>query len=418
MGVKVNNSQGDFLEMDKKFRGFIAGYGAGKTWVGCLAKGIHYLEYPGINQGYFAPTYSHIRDIFFPTVEESVYDLGLSVDIKESNKEVHFYTGRQYRGTTKCRSMDKPGNIVGFKIGHALVDELDVLPIDKAQTAWRKIIARMRYKIPGLKNGIDVTTTPEGFKFVYKLFVENLNKKEELKKHYGIIQSSTYENEKNLPDDYIPSLIDSYPEELIDAYLNGKFVNLTSGTVYRNYDRKKHDSNEIIKEKEPLYIGMDFNVQHMAATVFVQRKNEWHAVAELKEIFDTPDMISIIQEKWQSKKHPITIYPDATGKNRKSVNAQSSDISLLYNAKFKVLFNNTNPLVKDRVLATNKAFEDMRIFVNSKECPTVSSCLEQQAYDKNGEPDKKSGHDHQNDSFSYPIAYQFPIRERMIHFKR
>ncbi|MBN0203805.1 hypothetical protein JTL45_35105, partial [Pseudomonas aeruginosa] len=43
----------------------------------------------------------------------------------------------------------------------ALVDELDVLKADKARQAWRKIIARMRYKVDGLRNGIDVTTTPE-----------------------------------------------------------------------------------------------------------------------------------------------------------------------------------------------------------------------------------------------------------------
>jgi hypothetical protein len=75
--------------------------------------------------------------------------------------------------------MEKPGSIVGFKIGNAMVDELDVMVAAKAQQAWRKIIARMRYKVDGLRNGIDVTTTPEGFKFVYqqfvKLFVISLN---------------------------------------------------------------------------------------------------------------------------------------------------------------------------------------------------------------------------------------------------
>ncbi len=65
-------------------------------------------------------------------VEEVAHDWGLKVKIVESNKEVHFYSGRQYRGTTICRSMEKPDTIVGFKIGNALVDELDVLKADKA----------------------------------------------------------------------------------------------------------------------------------------------------------------------------------------------------------------------------------------------------------------------------------------------
>jgi hypothetical protein len=32
---------------------------------------------------------------------------------------------------------------------------------------------------------------------------------------YGLVQASTFDNEKNLPDDYIPSLLASYPPELI-----------------------------------------------------------------------------------------------------------------------------------------------------------------------------------------------------------
>ena len=411
--------QANFLAMPQKFRAFVAGYGSGKTFTGCMGMCQHFFEWPLINQGYFAPTYPHIRDIFYPTIEEVAFLMGMMVDIKEGNKEVHFYLGGQYRGTTKCRSMERPGSIIGFKIGHALVDEMDILEIHRAKTAWQKIIARMRYQVPGLKNGIDVTTTPEGFKYVYQLFKKNPSENPDLLKNYGLIQASTYDNEKNLPADYIPSLIEAYPSALIDAYVNGQFVNLTSGTVYRSYDRIKHNSEEMIQEKEPLYIGMDFNVQHMAATVYVKRKEkEWHAVAELKEVFDTPDMIKIIKERWQAKNHSITIYPDASGDSRKSLNASESDLSLLRQARFAVKNHASNPTVKNRVLATNKAFESGLLFVNHRECPTVAACFEQQAYDKNGEPDKTSGFDHQNDASTYPIAYEMPIKDKIFHFKR
>lgn len=412
--INANIPQAKFLAMPHKFRAFIGGFGSSKTFSGCMAICQHFYEWPGVNQGYFAPTFPHIRDIFYPTIEEVAYLMGLKVNIKEGNKEAHFYSGAAYRGTTICRSMDRPQYIVGFKIGHALTDELDVLSVEKARTAWRKIIARMRYKVSGLKNGVDVTTTPEGFKFVHQLFVKALAERPELSKNYGLIQASTYDNEKNLPDDYIPSLIEAYPPELISAYLEGQFVNLTSGTVYRAYDRKLHDSNETIQDKEPLYIGMDFNVEHMAATIYVQRGKQWHAVAELKDVFDTPDMIRIIKDRWHSKRHSITVYPDATGSNRKSDNASESDILLLKQAKFNVKARLSNPAVKDRIQATNKAFNDGLLFVNARECPTVASCLEQQAYDKNGEPDKKSGFDHQNDATTYPIAFEMPIKRPTV----
>ncbi|EPX7948555.1 terminase large subunit domain-containing protein, partial [Klebsiella pneumoniae] len=250
----LNVPQARFLAMQQKFKAYVAGFGSGKTWVGCggICKG--FWEFPKINQGYFAPTYPQIRDIFYPTVEEVAHDWGLKVKIVESNKEVHFYSGRQYRGTTICRSMEKPDTIVGFKIGNALVDELDVLKADKARQAWRKIIARMRYKVDGLRNGIDVTTTPEGFKFVYNQFVKAVREKPELRSMYGLVQASTFDNEKNLPDDYIPSLLASYPPELIKAYLNGQFTNLTSGTIYHQFDRVLNNSSEEEQPGEALYI--------------------------------------------------------------------------------------------------------------------------------------------------------------------
>ncbi len=416
--IIANLPQAQFLNMPHKFRAFVGGYGSSKTYTGCMSMCQHSYAFPHVNQGYFAPTYPHIRDIFYPTIEEVAHKFGLGIEINQGNKEVHFYSGGQYRSTTICRSLERPWSIIGFKIGNALVDEVDVLPTDKARQAWQRIIARMRYKLDNIKNGIDVTTTPEGFKYIYDLFYKKPLENPDLLKNYGMIQASTYDNEVNLPPDYIPSLIEAYPEELIDAYINGQFTNLTSGTVYRGYDREEHNSNEVVKDREPLYIGMDFNVQHMAATIYVQRKNEktmnteFHAVEELKDVFDTPDIIKLIQERWQAKNHTITIYPDSTGGNRKSVDARQTDISLLKQARFIVKAHSKNPPVKSRVISTNKAFESGKVFVNHKMCPTVASCLEQQSYNDNGEPDKKSGFDHQNDASTYVLAYEFPIKSK------
>ncbi len=361
----------------------MAGFGSGKTWVGGAALCKHVWEWPRINSGYFAPTYPQIRDIFFPTIEEVAFDWGLKVRTKESDKEVEFYSGGQYRSTTICRSMEKPQTIVGFKVGHALVDELDVLPAAKAQQAWRKIIARMRYKVDGLKNGVDVTTTPEGFKFVYQQFVKQLREKPALASMYGLVQASTFDNELNLPDDYIPSLMESYPEQLIMAYLDGQFVNLTSGTIYTAYDRKLNGSQETIQAGEPLFVGMDFNVGKMSAIVHVKRLGLPHAVDEIINGYDTPDMIQKIKERYwlytgteYRNTRQIRIYPDASGDSRKSVRASETDISLLKQAGFIVVAPGANPPVKDRINAMNAMFRnaagERRYRVNADRCPTYA----------------------------------------------
>lgn len=404
---RLNIPQSQFINMPNKFRAFVAGFGSGKTWVGCAATCKHFWEFPKVNSGYFAPTYPQIRDIFYPTIEEVASEWGLRVQVRTGDKEVHYYSGSKYRGTTICRSLDDPASVVGFKIGHALVDEFDLLAIDKALLAQRKIMARMRYKVAGLRNGIDYTTTPEGFKATYQIFVDDLQKKPEKAVNYGLVHASTYQNAANLPDDYIPSLLEAYPEQLITAYLDGQFVNLTSGTVYRNYHRERCNSNDTVQGKEALRIGMDFNVEHMAATVYVMRDKVWHAVDEFVDYLDTPDICRAIKERYPENK--ITVYPDASGKNRKTTGAAESDIKIIKNSGFAVKAHDSNPMVKDRVNAVNKAFSDGLLKVNFRKCPTVARCFEQQAYDKNGEPDKKSGQDHQNDASTYPIAYELPI---------
>ena len=400
--LRVSAPQAIFLNgLHTKFRAYVGGFGSGKTFVGCLDDCLFAGAHPGTVQGYFAPTYRDIRDTLWPTMDEAASLLGFTMKLKKADKEFDLYRGGVYYGTTICRSMDDPGGIVGFKIARALVDEIDILAKDKAQAAWRKIIARMRLVIPGVENSIGVTTTPEGFRFVYDQF------KRDPKPSYSMVQASTYENEKYLPPDYIASLVETYPQELIDAYLMGEFVNLTSGSVYRNYSRQANRSAETIRPKEPLHIGQDFNVNNMASVVHVERDNGWHAVDEIKGLSDTPRLIEVLADRYPG--HRLTIYPDASGGSRKTVNASTSDIELLRKAGHAIRAPRANPPVKDRILAVNTAFAKRRYWINDTACKTYAEAMDQQAYDKNGEPDKSAGFDHHPDAGGYFVNQRMPV---------
>lgn len=418
MASELSYPQHVFLnELSTKFRAYVGGFGSGKTFVGCLDLLNFFAKHPGTRQGYFGPTYPAIRDIFYPTFEEAAEMLGFTVEIREANKEVHIYRGRKYYGTVICRSMDKPATIVGFKISRALVDELDVLEAAKAKQAWDKIIARMRLVIPGVQNSIGVTTTPEGFRFVYSHFAD------EPTKSYSMVQASTYENEKYLPPDYIESLKETYSDELINAYLEGDFVNLTAGTVYYNYDPTLNDSLRIWDGREPLHVGMDFNVGRMCAVIHVIDNGIPIAIGEITGAYDTPDMIRMIKQRYWNEVSEgvfnqtcqINVYPDSSGKNRKSVEASKTDITQLTLAGFGAFFNASNPPVKDRVSSMNSMFKnakgERRYFVNKSACPSYSRKLQQQIY-KNGEPEK-DGTEDVNDAGGYFIAYRFPIIKPM-----
>lgn len=418
MSLILNIPQKAFITSPKPRRAYVAGFGSGKTFVGSVALCEAGYKFPRMKTGYFGATFMQVRDVFYPTIDEVAHAMGMTTKVRTGVHEVDLFCCGQYRSTIICRSMDNPETIVGFKIGRGLLDELDVLKIDKAELAYNKVDARMRdTTYPTSPNDILISTTPEGFKFVYKKFVEELTEKPYLTDDYGLYRASTFENAKNLPAGYIEKLYMSYPIQLVDAYLKGMFVNLTSGSVYPEFDRTKNNCDSTVERGERLIIGMDFNVNKMAAVVYGLRSGgkEIHALDEFMNYRDTPALCEAIKRKY-GKTNTIDIYPDASGGNTSSKNASQSDFSIIEAHGFNIAINhNKNMAVKDRISSVNAMIcngrKERRLKINVKACKVFTSCLEKQVYNEQSEPDKKAGFDHANDAGGYPIATLFPINK-------
>lgn len=407
--------------------GFIH-HNSGKSHVMGFCAVTDAMHSPKATISIYEPDYNLIKTVAMPTIE---YWLNFFKIKYKVNLQDHMITPESDKmGKFIFKSMDNPDSLVGYESYRSHIDELDTLTEEKATKVWQKILGRNRQNPIGVPdehkkwnfksqrfeciNRVSAYTTPEGYKFCYKMWHQNPNP------DYQKVHGRTDEN-PTLSEAYKQQLRDSYPSNLIEAYMEGQFVNLTLGTVYHAYDRVRCGSREEVVEKEHLYIGCDFNVGKMAATVYVKRKGgtEWHAVSELSGLKDTPDMIEAIRKNWYSKGHPITMYPDSSGAHRQASNASTSSIALLEQAGFEVRAKARNPAVVDRIQATNQAFSTGKLFVNAELCKETARCFEQQAYDKNGNPDKGGNTDHQNDASTYPIAYEMSINKPLhqVEFK-
>jgi PBSX family phage terminase large subunit len=403
--MPLSEVQKAFASSLEPFPAFVGGFGSGKTAAGIARIMALKGALKTCDVAYYLPTYPLVEDIAFKRFPELCERKGWKYRINRQSSFIEF----ENAGRIIFRTMENPARIVGYEVAHSLLDELDTLPIDKARDVWNKVIARNRQKC-AIKNTVAVATTPEGFRFVYDRWVKNKVE------GYKIFKARTMDNSANLPEGYIQNLQNTYPANLLSAYLDGEFVNLTAGSVYPEFDRVLNSTNATIISGEPLHIGLDFNVTKMAAVIHVLREDKPHAVDELTGIFDTPAMIQSIKAKFTG--HKIFIYPDASGNNRKSQNASESDIALLKQAGFNIMVNPANPAVKDRILAMNKLIGERSYLVNPDKCPELVESLERQAYDKNGDPDKTSGFDHVLDATGYCIAYRYPIRARTIQHIR
>lgn len=409
--LALTEPQEDFVFSEYQFPAFVGGFGAGKSDALVTRLMMKKLLYPMFNVGYFAPTYDLISLIAWPKFEERLDAMKIRHKLNKSDKELRVGTG----GSVIFRTLDNPDRIVGFEISDGGIDEFDTLEQKKAGNAWRKCLARCRKKKPdGEKNTLAIATTPEGFRFVYDTWHKA---KDAEVKGYKLYRAPTSSN-PFLPDGYVEQLRAIYPANLLDAYLEGLFVNLTSGAVYPDFDRTQNHIDAEIVVGEPLHVGVDFNVYNCTAVISVIRLDCPVIVAELTGVRDTPTLARMLIERFPD--HHITAYPDASGQGHKSVNAALSDLQILRDNGISVRANSVNPAVRDRVNAVNAAIFNgdgfRRLLIDTGKCPVLTECLEQQVYDKNGEPDKSSGKDHAPDALGYFITNRWPITRNGLYF--
>lgn len=419
--AELTPPQSAFYMAQEKYPLFVGGFGSGKSTTMSVSAVTDLVNYPGAHIACYAPTYDLLKLITVPFIATYLEAAGLKHTFNKSD----FIFAVRGLGRIICRSLSNPERIIGYEVFRSHVDELDTLKPVFAENAWNKVIARNRqklYKLDGRgdkiqKNDPDSTekyetelnrvsayTTPEGYMFAYSRWVRNGGP------DYGIYRATTYSN-PHLPDGYIEGLLASYPAELISAYLDGEFVNLTSGAVYPKFDRDLNGSSETVQGNEPLCVGMDFNVLKGAAAVHVLRAGLPHCVDQVHNSFDTDETIAVIKQRYPD--NPITVYPDASGDSRTSANTTKSDITKLKAAGFRIKVAGSNPRIKDRIASVNAMIcngeGERRYFVNAAKCPDVVAGLEQQVYGDNGMPDKTSDLDHINDAVGYYINRDFGI---------
>lgn len=408
----MTEPQARFYQLQAKYPLFLGGYGSGKTQtlLDCAFRDA--LSSPYALIAMYEPTYDLVRLILAPRLTALLEVNGMRY--KHNKQENIVYVSSPQCGDFVLRTLENPERIVGYESYRAHVDELDTLKQANAELVWQKIIARNRQRPMGLanpQNRVSVYSTPEGFRFVHDRWGKNPSA------NYQMVKASTYSN-PFLPDDYIDGLYETYPPHLVQAYVMGDFVNMSSGSVYPDFNRTLNHTNSVIMPEEVLHVGMDFNVLKMAAAVGVIRNDRPLILEELTKVRDTPSMAQILKERYVERGHTVVIYPDASGANTSSKKASESDLSILRAAGFNLRVNNANPAVKDRVNSVNALIlnqkGDRRLLINTDRCPELTANIEQQAYDKNGEPDKASGQDHLNDAVGYFLVKRWPVTKRNV----
>ncbi len=385
--IALTKGQAAFIGSKAKYPLFCAGYAAGKSHTMGLSAVLDAMHGSNAVIGVYEPFHDLIRTVAWPNVQKWLVEFGVRFNLNKQESVI--YTSSSGIGDFYFKSMDNVEALVGYETYTSHIDELDTMSPDNAEKAFFKIMGRNRQVPNGVpeehkvwvektqqyevRNRISTYTTPEGFKFCYKMWgVDSDNAKRN--PEFKLFKGRTQDN-PTLTEDYIQGLKSTYPAALLAAYMEGEFINLESGSVYYNFNRLTHSTGRVVQKNDILHIGVDFNVNNTCGI----------------------------------PAHRVICYPDSSGTQRTAANASTSSIALLKAAGFEVRAKKKNPLIKDRVASVVKMLEEQRLFINVADCPETTKCLEQQAYDDKGQPDKDSGVDHPLDGLGYRVVYSFPI---------
>lgn len=294
-------------------------------------------------------------------------------------------------------AMQNPDDIYAFNFHCAICDEIDEVPSERVQKIVTAIQERCRVVMPAGKDMpsrdpfIFFSTTAQGLGGTYQL-IEYLKEK---KLPYIKIRGRTQDN-TNLAPSQLKLLRGLYTEEEAKAYLDGEFVNLSTGRVYPEFNAKQHVYMPFsIKPDEVIYVGQDFNAGYNAAVEMIERNGKIYIVNTHHWSY-VGDAARRLRELHPTNR--IIMIPDANGKE-----IMSGFVEEFEKYNVEICWNNINPSILERITALNKAFRFGNLFVFDG-LKKLQMGFETRDFDDNGKPRKGKGPnalDHENDACEY-----------------
>jgi PBSX family phage terminase large subunit len=252
--------------------------------------------------------------------------------------------------------------------------------------------------------------------WTYWLFLKKLDPQDNVPvdptKYVSLLMNPD-DNIENIDQEYISEILDNLSETEKRRFKYGEFSTDDEGSAYYAFDRERHvreiPRDVLIGQR---MIGMDFNVSPMTAVIAHYCNDKFYIFEEAflggsdNGSSDTFKMCDHLNRKGHKG---ADVYPDSTGKNRKT--SGKSDHFILEENGYTVK-RTRNPLVFDRVNNINRLFMENRIVI-SPECKKLINDLEKVCW-KDGDLDQRTDKllTHISDALGYMCWAIDPLVEK------
>jgi len=376
----------------------IGGYGCGKSFSIVLLILNIVDEYDGheISVGLGSVTISLFRKTIWVDLERILKMSGSEYSYDKQQNTIRI-------GTIIFQIIptENPGDIYAYNFSIFICDEIDELPQDKSVSAFTAIHERTRVILPdGRIPFACFATTAQGYKGCYQI-TQDLSKSQS---DHIVIKGHTKDN-TSLSPKYVKKLYSLYNENERKAYLEGEFINLSTGRVYGDYDQSTNMIPRFeVSPEETVFVGQDLNIGFSRGVAFIKRNKNLYVVRtfNFKSLASAP---SELRKAFPLNR--IEWHPDAN----------AEEIMTAYSREIKdhgiiLKLSNQNPSIIERTFIANKMFKIGRLFLmdtkdeNGGSNEDLDMALKVRQFDETGKPSKGRGEkapDHVCDGFEYAL---------------
>ena len=344
-----------------------------------------------------------VKDVLQPTLEKMLDLAGWTYSYSASDLRYRVQWRSGYADII-LRSAENYRRWAGLNLASGGIDEADLL---KTNDAWMMLLSRLR---EGNTLQAFITTTPEGFGWVYEMW------KEKPIDGYELTQGRTVDN-KSLPQEFIESLKANYDKQLQKAYLDGEFCHIFgSQQTYYCFNRVNNVKENKYNSTLPIRIGNDQNVNPMCSVLW-QKYDTNPKVRIFDEVvirhsggneLMTERMCNEIKERYPNNRYMM--YPDSASIQRRT-SSRRTDATIMRDCDMEVIMERRNPPVIDRVNCVNKAMESLII---DPSCKVMIKDLERVINKEGTRADIDKGNKeltHISDALGYSLVKTHPIKK-------
>jgi hypothetical protein len=302
--------------------------------------------------------------------------------------------------TISLKGSENPDSLRGVSLSYVVIDEVAEVP----ESLWTEVV---RPALADQEGGALFIGTPKGKgNWSYDLYTMH-----EYQPHIWRSWQFTTISGGRVSDEEINQAKQDMSEKQFRQEFLATFETF-EGRVAWAFNRE-HNIKEVENpDTRMLYVGCDFNVNPVTATIGVQTGDALYIIDEIvMHNSNTQELADEINTRYPKSK--IFVYPDPSGNQRKTSANGQTDHTILEKAGFVVKAPRKHDAVRDRINAINARFcnnqGERKLFI-SKSCKYTIDSLEKYTYKEGTQiPDKNSGYDHVFDALSYCVAYLYPL---------